>query len=93
MDTVVATQNVVKKPLLSRLFCDGLEIFGEHGIAVNRANRRLDLPAAAFGGGDGFAAFGVVEFAHDDFAVAAWLDDFDAVAAFASMVASPVSAS
>ena len=82
MDTVVATQNVVKKPLLSRLFCDGLEIFGEHGIAVNRANRRLDLPAAAFRCRDGFAAFGIIKFAEDDFAVAARLDDFDAVAAF-----------
>ena len=58
------------------------EILRQHGVGIDRAKRRFDLPAAAFSGGDGFAGFRVIELAEDDFAVAARLDDFDAVAGF-----------
>lgn len=61
---------------------DGSEIFRQHGVAVGDAKRCFYLPAAAFGRRHGFARFHVVERAKDDFAVAARLDDFDAVAAF-----------
>ena len=61
---------------------DGSEIFRQHGVAVGDAKRCFYLPAAAFGRRHGFARFHVVERAEDDFAVAARLDDFDAVAAF-----------
>lgn len=61
---------------------DGSEIFRQHGVAVGDAKRCFYLPATAFGRRHGFARFHVVERAEDDFAVAARLDDFDAVAAF-----------
>ena len=70
---------------MQRLFLrtmDGSEIFRQHGVAIGNAKRCFYLPAAAFGRRHGFAGFHVVERAEDDFAVAARLDDFDAVAAF-----------
>ena len=62
--------------------CDVSEVFRQHGVGIDHAKRRFDLPAAAFGGGDGFAVFRVIQRAEADFPVAARLDDFDAVAGF-----------